>query len=240
MATINRSGFGRPKVRGAREHFLAAGSKNQPLAFRIAGVQMASGPNVSANLNEVRPADRNGGGGRPKLVALPEYFAIMGLRPTDKVKVREKAATEPIQAFLAETAARLRIWLVGCSVPMETPSKARSTNSCQVYDDAGKMVARYDKIHLFSLDRQGEVAEQGTIETGKLVKVVDSRSGASAFGLLRPAFSRVVSCHEGRGHHRGSVCVHRDHRAPTGKHWSGARHRKPVPTCWRRHRVPTT
>ena len=178
MATIHKSGFGRAKVRAAREHSSPAGSKNQPHGFRIAGVQMASGPNVSANLNEAGRLIEMAVAEGAKLVALPEYFAIMGMRPTDKVKVRERDGDGPIQAFLAETAARLGIWLVGCSVPMETPVDGKIFNSCQVYDDTGKMVARYDKIHLFSLDLGKEkFAEQGTIEPGKHVKVVDSPFG---------------------------------------------------------------
>ena len=34
------------------------------------------------------------------------------------------------------------------------PKKVR--NSCLVYDDKGKLVARYDKIHLFGLDLGNE------------------------------------------------------------------------------------
>lgn len=178
MATITRSGFGRAKVRAARELSTAGGSKNQPHGFRIAGVQMASGPNVSANLNEAGRLIEMAVAEGAKLVALPEYFAIMGIRLTDKVKAREKDGDGPIQAFLAETAARLGIWLVGCSVPLETAVEGKIYNSCQVYDDTGKMVARYDKIHLFSLDLGKEkFAEQGTIEPGKQVKVADSPFG---------------------------------------------------------------
>ncbi len=139
---------------------------------------MASGPNVAANLNEagrlVEIAARQGA----KLIALPEYFAIMGMRPGDKVKVREDDGGGPIQRFLAETARKHRVWLVGCSVPMTAPSEGKVYNSCQLYDDTGKMVARYDKIHLFNLDLGKErFAEEGTLEAGKQVKVVDSPFG---------------------------------------------------------------
>ena len=182
MATTTKSGFGRAKQRAARAHsaHVTAGVKGQAKAqaFRVAGVQMASGPNVAANLNEagrlVEIAARQGA----RLIALPEYFAIMGMRPTDKVKYREKDGDGPIQRFLAETALKHGIWLIGCSVPMAAPSEGKIYNSCQVYDDRGKMVARYDKIHLFNLDLGNErFAEEGTLEPGKQVKVVDSPFG---------------------------------------------------------------
>jgi nitrilase len=172
----SRSGFGRAKLRGSRE---AATGKHQAQGqgFRVAGVQMASGPNVSANLNEAGRLIEMAAAQGAKLVALPEYFAIMGMRPSDKVRVREKDGDGPIQNFLAETARRLKIWLVGCSVPMAA-GEGKIFNSCMVYDEAGKLVARYDKIHLFSLDLGKEkFAEEGTLEPGKQVKVIDSPFG---------------------------------------------------------------
>lgn len=179
MATPTKSGFGRARPRGTPQgEGSKSASRNAPNGFRIAGVQMASGPNVSANLNEAARLIEIAAGQGAKLVALPEYFAIMGMRPSDKVKVREKEGDGPIQAFLSETAQKHRIWLVGCSVPMAAPAEGKVFNSCQLYDDGGKMVARYDKIHLFSLDLGKErFAEEGTIEPGKQVKVVDSPFG---------------------------------------------------------------
>jgi nitrilase len=180
MATATiRSGFGRARPRGSRETgATAAVAKGAAPGFRIAGVQMASGPNVAANLNEAARLIEMAAAQGARLVALPEYFAIMGMRPTDKVKVREKDGDGPIQRFLAETARRLKIWLVGCSVPMAAPAEGKIYNSCQVYDESGKMVARYDKIHLFSLDLGKEkFSEEGTLEPGKQVKVIDSPFG---------------------------------------------------------------
>ncbi len=182
MASTVKSGFGRAKMRGTREHSapvttVVKGQATVP-AFRVAGVQMASGPSVAANLNEAGRLIEIAVAQGARLIALPEYFAIMGMRPTDKVKVREKDGDGPIQRFLAETAKRLKIWLVGCSVPIAAASEGKVFNSCQLYDDSGKMVARYDKIHLFNLDLGKErFAEEGTLEPGKQVKVVDSPFG---------------------------------------------------------------
>jgi hypothetical protein len=135
-----RFGFGRAKPRAADE---AAAAKAQPAPepaptiFRIAGVQMASGPSVSANLNEAKRLIGMAVDQGAALVALPEWFACMGLKDTDKVRIREKAGDGPIQKFLADTARRNRIWLIGCSVPLESNDDARVFNSLLVYDDAG-------------------------------------------------------------------------------------------------------
>lgn len=174
MTTFARSGFGRTKAR----RLGAAVESPKGSGFRIAAVQMASGPNVTGNLEEAARLIERAAAQGARLVALPEYFAIMGIKDTDKVAVREREGDGPIQRFLSRTARKHRIWLIGASVPMESPSAGKIYNSCQVYDDQGRMVARYDKIHLFSLELGREkFAEERTIEPGAEVKVVDSPFG---------------------------------------------------------------
>ncbi len=155
------------------------GAKNQPPpVVRIAGVQMASGPNVEANLNEAKRLIGMAVGQGAKLVALPEYFAIMGMNDNDKVKVREEAGNGPIQQFLSETAKQHKIWLVGGSVPLASGDANKVRNSSLIYDDKGKLIERYDKIHLFGFNMGKEqYSEQRTIEPGREVKVIDSPFG---------------------------------------------------------------
>src|SRR5438132_122787 len=117
--------------------------------FRVAAVQMASGPNVAANLQEAQRLIELAAATGARIVALPEYFAIMGMKDTDKVAVREKDGDGPIQAFLAAEARRHKIWIVGGSVPLEANAPDKVRNSCVVYNQLGERVARYDKIHLF-------------------------------------------------------------------------------------------
>ena len=171
MSAKSAASFGRARTQSK------TGSPQGALA-RIAGVQMASGPNVAANLNEASRLIGMAVAQGAKLVALPEYFAIMGMQDDDKVKVREQEGKGPIQQFLAATAKEHRIWLVGGSVPLAADDAHRVRNSCLVYDDKGKLVARYDKIHLFGFDMGREhYSEQRTIEPGRDVKVIDTPFG---------------------------------------------------------------
>jgi Predicted amidohydrolase len=149
-----------------------------PSMTRIAGIQMASGPNVSANLSEAERLIEIAVNQGAKLVALPEYFAIMGMKDTDKVAAREKEGSGPIQRFLSKTAKKHQIWIIAGSIPLacSTPGKVR--NSCLVYDDKGKQVARYDKIHLFGLDLGNEhYREEDTIEPGGEVVTLETPFG---------------------------------------------------------------
>jgi nitrilase len=113
-----------------------------------------------------------------KLVVLPEYFAIMGMKDIDKVTARENERSGPIQQFLSETAKEYAIWLVGGSVPLASPEENKIYNSCLMYDDRGELVARYDKIHLFGFEMGSErYSEERTIRPGNEVKVVESPFG---------------------------------------------------------------
>ena len=147
-------------------------------ATRIAAVQMASGSRVEANLKEaghlIEIAVEQGA----RLVALPEYFGIMGMQDTDKVAVREAFGRGPIQDFLADTARRHGIWIVGGSVPLVASVSNKVLNTSLVYDDQGRCVARYDKIHLFGFAMGSEqYSEERTIEHGREVVAIDTPFG---------------------------------------------------------------
>ena len=153
-------------------------TKHQPGVFKVAAIQMASGPNVAANLDEAERLIDMAVEQGAKLIALPEFFPVMGVKETDKVAVCEEVGKGPIQRFLANQAKKHKVWLVGGSIPLmaSVPNKVR--NSCLVYDDKGKVVARYDKIHLFNLDLGNEhYHEQATIEPGKEIVTVDTPFG---------------------------------------------------------------
>lgn len=145
---------------------------------RVAAIQMASGPSVAANLLEAEALIRLSVSRGAQLLVLPEYFALMGHKETDKVQAREVDGKGPIQDFLARQAKKHKVWIIGGSVPLATEDPDKVRNSCLVYDANGKRVARYDKIHLFNLNLGAEqFREERTIEPGNEVVVFDSPFG---------------------------------------------------------------
>jgi len=169
----------------------------QTQAFKVAAVQMASGPNVAGNLSEARRLIEKAADQGARLVVLPEYFPIMGLSETDKVKVREQPGSGVIQSFLSETARKHKIWLVGGSIPLAASSPDKVLNTTLVFDEHGEQVARYDKIHLFNLVLGNEqYHEARTIESGNQVVVVDSPFGriglAICYDLRFPELFRAM------------------------------------------------
>ncbi len=140
---------------------------------RVAAVQMVSKPSIEANLRDAAVLIEQAVADGARLVALPEYFCLMG-RDSDKVTAREADGQGPIQEFLAATAARHRIWLVGGTVPLVAPQPDRVKNSVLVYGPDGQRVARYDKIHLFAFTKgQESYDEARTIAPGTELRSFD-------------------------------------------------------------------
>jgi nitrilase len=121
----------------------------------IAAIQMTSGPDVPVNLQEARALLEEAAGRGARLAALPENFSFMGLSERDKRGVAEDEGQGPVQDFLAQTARRLGMWIVGGTVPLRGAGDGRVAAASLVYDGAGERRARYDKIHLFDIQVPG-------------------------------------------------------------------------------------
>jgi len=145
---------------------------------RVAALQMVSTPRVEENLKTAAGLVAQAVAQGAQLVALPEYFPIMGLSDADKFAVREVDGRGAIQDFLAATARKHGIWLVGGSLPLVAAEAGKVLNSCLVFDPQGERVARYDKIHLFGFQKDAErYNESATIEAGSQPVVFDAPFG---------------------------------------------------------------
>ena len=190
--------------------------------LQAAAIQMASGPNVSANLLKaaqlVAEAVDQGAG----LVVLPENFAFMGEHEKDVCALREHDGEGPLQEYLSQLAKRHGIWLVGGTVPLEAKQNSKVRSACLVYDEQGERVARYDKMHLFDVDlveAHEHYTESAVIEPGDEPMVVDSPFGrlgiAICYDLRFPELFRRLAA---KG--MDVICLPAAFTAITGKaHW---------------------
>jgi len=147
---------------------------------RIVAIQMASGPNIGANLIEVERLLSQAADSGAQLVVLPENFSIMGLSEVDKVKAGESEGSGPMQDFLSRMARQYGVWIVGGTIPLKTDDPGKVSASCLVVDDTGQTKACYDKIHLFDVQIEGsgeEYTESATILPGHGITVVDTPVG---------------------------------------------------------------
>jgi predicted amidohydrolase len=152
---------------------------------RIAALQMVSGPEVEANLEAAGRLVAAAAAAGAKLVTLPENFYIIGRQEGDKVKARERDGDGPIQAFLAETARKHAVWLLGGTVPLASSSASKIRSASLLYDDSGRRAARYDKMHVFKFDGGGDEKydESRTVEPGDGPIAVDTPFGRVALSV---------------------------------------------------------
>lgn len=170
---------------------------------RVACVQMTSTEDISRNLLAAKDLIQEAAEQGAKLIVLPENFALMGLDQADKVKHREEMGRGPIQDFLSRQAADYNVWIVGGTLPIAMPEdKERVFAACLVFDDQGKRIARYDKIHLFDVElraTQENYFESKTTAPGDQIVVVDTPFGklglAVCYDVRFPEMFRLMIKH---------------------------------------------
>jgi deaminated glutathione amidase len=150
--------------------------------MKVAAIQMTSGPDVSANLEQARALLEEAAARGARLAALPENFSFMGLKDVDKRAMAETDGSGPAQEFLAGISRRLKLWIVGGTVPLRAGADAdgRVAAASLVYDADGRRAARYDKIHLFDVDIPGRIEayrESRHVAPGAAAAVVDTPAG---------------------------------------------------------------
>jgi nitrilase len=148
--------------------------------MKVAAIQMTSGPDVAANLAQAGALLEDAAARGARLAALPENFSFMGLKDSDKRAVAERDGSGAAQDFLAAAACRLRLWIVGGTVPLVAAGDGRVAAASLVYDSDGRRVARYDKIHLFDVDIPGRAEsyrESAHVAPGSQATVVDTPVG---------------------------------------------------------------
>lgn len=153
---------------------------------QVACIQMTSSEDIKENLltakELINQAHEQGAG----LVVLPENFALMAKDPFEKLKHKEKINNGPIQDFLKEQSIQHKIWIVGGTIPLATQDENKVTAACLVYNDEGKELAHYDKIHLFDVkitESQEVHNESKTILPGDKIVVLQTPFGKLGVGV---------------------------------------------------------
>ncbi|HEY7640929.1 MAG TPA: carbon-nitrogen hydrolase family protein [Steroidobacteraceae bacterium] len=186
-------------------------------------IQMTSSPDVEANLANARGLLERAHAQGAVLAVLPENFAIMGRKEADKVAVAEPGGEGPIQAFLGHTARELGMWVVGGTIPIRDAAEPKRVAAASlVFDERGRCVARYDKIHLFDVDipgREERYRESATVVPGAQPVVTTTPLGrlgmAVCYDVRFPELFRVLQAQGAEVFSLPSAFT-----APTGRaHW---------------------
>lgn len=153
------------------------------MTVRIAAVQMNSWDDPGRNLElaaQLIATSRQQGA---SLAVLPENFSVMPAGEKDRQAFAEPEGGGRVQAFLGDQAREHGIWIIGGTMPVRVTDGVRIKAACLVFDDNGRLVAGYNKIHLFDVDvsdgesyRESDAFEPGGVDDDNIV-CVDSPAG---------------------------------------------------------------
>jgi len=120
---------------------------------RIAIAQTCSGIDPQANAAALVAAVAAAADGGAAMLFMPEMCGLLdGNRTRAAAHVRAQA-DDPTLKALCDAAAAHKIWLhIGSLALLSEAGDGRFVNRGFVIDDAGKIVAHYDKMHLFDVD----------------------------------------------------------------------------------------
>ncbi|MDE1915596.1 MAG: carbon-nitrogen hydrolase family protein [Sphingomonadales bacterium] len=169
---------------------------------RVALFQMTSGINPLANAEAIANAIAQAKAGGAAMLFTPE---MCGLIDKDRARGRANIRKEGEDIVLARAraaAAEHGIWVALGSLAIdrtgEEGADERFANRTYVIDDKGKIVARYDKMHMFDVDLEsGERwRESSAYAPGKGAMVVETPVGrlglAICYDLRFPALFDVL------------------------------------------------
>ncbi|MCU7835926.1 MAG: carbon-nitrogen hydrolase family protein [gamma proteobacterium symbiont of Taylorina sp.] len=203
---------------------------------KVAAIQMASGPNIQGNLNEAKRLISDAVEQGAELVVLPENFSHMGMLESDILTITEdfigignlcseensSQTNCQVQAFLSSLAKEKGIWIIGGTIPLKSADSDKVLSACLLFNDQGKVVERYNKIHLFDVDlgeKCGTYNESTYTQAGDRVVVVETPFGklgmAICYDLRFPEIFRDMA-----NQNVDIICIVSSFTATTGKaHW---------------------
>src|SRR3979490_1502406 len=147
---------------------------------KVAAIQMTSSHIVADNLAAAGDLLREAKDAGADIACLPENFSFIGLRDADKLQVAEPDGVGPVQSFLSDTARKLKMWILGGTIVIRGDNERRVANTSLLIDDAGKRVARCDKIHRFDVTIPGRAAqyrESAHVAAGREPVIADTPVG---------------------------------------------------------------
>ncbi len=136
-------------------------------AFKAACIQNLATPDVTKDIATLRAMIQQAAGKGAKLIATPEYCAGLDTRDGKLYPYAVPEAEHPVIPAMAELARAHGAWILIGSIGV-TAADGRINNRSLMIAPDGRVVARYDKLHMFDVNLgAGKVyQESATIAPG--------------------------------------------------------------------------
>ena len=167
--------------------------------MRLGVVQMTSAPDHGANVATVTNAMAQAADVGCDLMALPEVAGCMNRRLDQLGVAIGSEAHDPFISACRDLARDHAIWLHTGSTPIGAGTPGRYLNHSNLIDAAGRIVAAYDKVHLFDYypDEGRPILESKRYDGGRQAVLAESPWGpvgmSVCYDLRFPALYRAYA-----------------------------------------------
>jgi len=136
--------------------------------FRIGLVQNRAERDMAPSIAALEPMIRAAAKDGAHVIQLPEIATMLEPDNAAVLAKTKPEAQDPGLAKFRELAAELKRWILVGSLLIREPGREKVVNRSFVLDPDGRIVARYDKIHLFDVEiKDGQMyRESATVEPG--------------------------------------------------------------------------
>jgi len=165
-------------------------------------IQMSSSSVIDDNLKVAEALIQKSVEDGAEMVVLPETFALMEKYSGQKLDFVEDDGKGRIQSWMSRVAAENRVAIVGGTIAIKSDIENRPFARCYVYNDEGKVLTYYDKIHMFDVAvKDDEVySESANTLAGETTQVFDYQGikfGMSVcYDLRFPELYRLYQEHD--------------------------------------------
>lgn len=172
--------------------------RDDAVSFRAACVQMRSGLNRTKNVSECVDFIAQAADEGAQFIVTPEMTNVVDAKPKRLLATLPgEDALDEINTF-AEAAARHSVWLLIGSMAVKVDNR-RAANRSYLFADDGRLVASYDKLHMFDVDlpngeswRESNVYQAG--ENAVLVKSPFAQIGCTiCYDVRFPSLYRSLA-----------------------------------------------
>ncbi|WP_273522009.1 carbon-nitrogen hydrolase family protein [Rhodosalinus sediminis] len=154
--------------------------------MRAALLQLTSSDDPEENLGVVRGRLREAAAEGAGFVLTPEVTNCVSASRTHQHSVLTHEANDPVLAGLREEAARAGVWLLIGSLALTTDDPdGRFANRSFLIGPEGRLVARYDKIHMFdvAISDAETYRESAGFRPGRRARVAETPFGTLGLSI---------------------------------------------------------
>ena len=151
----------------------------------IALIQTRTPATPEAGWAHLEPLIREAAAGGAQFILTPEASNVMEQRREFRDAAIRPQDQDPVVSGTAALAKELGVWILLGSAIVRAEGDERAANRSMLFDDGGREVQTYDKLHVFDVDLPNgdRYRESATVRPGEAARIADTPWGRLGFAI---------------------------------------------------------